>query len=231
MQKINYNIQILITLAILIVVTVFFEYSNVDILIQSHFYDFSSSKWLIDRNNSLLKLIFYDGIKKIIVAVFISILLSLLFFRKRELVQKYQKGLFIVLLAGILIPSTVGLLKKFTKVPCPRNISIFNAEHPYIKVFQKYPENFHIKKRIKCWPAGHVSGGFALLSLFFLFKNMRNRILSLIAVISVSWLMGTYKMLIGDHFISHTIITMIISWLIILIIVNLSEKISSFKRR
>jgi len=33
--------------------------------------------------------------------------------------------------------------------------------------------------------------------------------------------MGIYKMLIGYHFLSHTIISMIIAWLIILIIKKL----------
>ena len=32
--------------------------------------------------------------------------------------------------------------------------------------------------------------------------------------------MGTYKMLLGDHFLSHTIITMLMAWLTILIIVK-----------
>ena len=35
--------------------------------------------------------------------------------------------------------------------------------------------------------------------------------------------MGTYKMLLGDHFLSHTIITMILAWIIILTIVKLTQ--------
>ena len=34
----------------------------------------------------------------------------------------------------------------------------------------------------------------------------------------IGWSMGTYKMLIGDHFLSHTVITMILAWLLILVI-------------
>ncbi|KAB7881964.1 PAP2 family protein, partial [Poseidonibacter ostreae] len=43
-------------------------------------------------------------------------------------------------------------------------------------------------------------------------------IYALIFALSVGWSMGTYKMLIGDHFLSHTIITMLIAWLLVLII-------------
>jgi membrane-associated PAP2 superfamily phosphatase len=35
---------------------------------------------------------------------------------------------------------------------------------------------------------------------------------------ALAWSMGTYKMLIGDHFLSHTIVTMLLSWLIILMV-------------
>ncbi len=40
--------------------------------------------------------------------------------------------------------------------------------------------------------------------------------------------MGLYKMFVGDHFLSHTIITMVLSWLIILLIVKLTEKFERY---
>jgi membrane-associated PAP2 superfamily phosphatase len=66
--------------------------------------------------------------------------------------------------------------------------------------------------------AGHASGGFALLSLFFLFKTARKSIGVVLFALTIGWSMGLYKMAIGDHFLSHTIITMLIAWLIILIV-------------
>ncbi|SFV54930.1 PAP2 family protein [hydrothermal vent metagenome] len=37
----------------------------------------------------------------------------------------------------------------------------------------------------------------------------------------IGWSMGLYKMMIGDHFLSHTLITMVLAWLIILIIAKI----------
>ena len=88
-------------------------------------------------------------------------------------------------------------------------------------VWESYPEKYKNMKRIACWPAGHASGGFALLSLFFLFKNRRNKIIALITALIIGWSMRIYKMAIGDHFLSHTLITMILAWFIILIIVKI----------
>jgi membrane-associated PAP2 superfamily phosphatase len=70
-------------------------------------------------------------------------------------------------------------------------------------------------KRQRCFPAAHASGGFALLSLYFLFKKRRNRRLALGFALTLGWLMGGYKMVVGDHFISHTLITMELAWLLI----------------
>jgi membrane-associated PAP2 superfamily phosphatase len=75
----------------------------------------------------------------------------------------------------------------------------------------------HLEKQ-KCWPAGHASGGFALLSLIFLFHSRKNKIIAGSIAMVIGWSMGSYKMLIGDHFLSHTTITMILAWLLILLI-------------
>ncbi|KAB7890023.1 PAP2 family protein, partial [Poseidonibacter ostreae] len=47
--------------------------------------------------------------------------------------------------------------------------------------------------------------------------------------LTVGWSMGTYKMLIGDHFLSHTIITMLIAWLLVLIIYKIINSIEKEK--
>lgn len=108
-----------------------------------------------------------------------------------------------------------------TNTPCPCNIEHFNGPYPNIKVFEAYPKEFVQQSKAKCWPAGHASGGFALMALFFLFKTHSNQKKALILGLSMGWAMGIYKMLIGDHFLSHTIITMLIAWIIILMITKL----------
>ena len=69
------------------------------------------------------------------------------------------------------------------------------------------------------------------MSLFFLFKKRKYQIRALIFALAIGWSMGIYKMLIGDHFLSHTIITMLIAWLIILIINNVVNLIYKNKEK
>ena len=216
----NLNNHILITAFLLIAVIALFQFSNLDIFVQNFFYNFETKNWIIDKDEPILKFFFYDGIKNLLILFAVAILFSLIFLRKRKFVQEYKKGLIIVLLAAILVPSIVGSLKAISNTPCPCNIVHFNGTYPEIKAFDSYPKDFIQTSKAKCWPAGHASGGFALMALFFLFKTAKNQKRALIAALIVGWSMGTYKMLLGDHFLSHTIITMLMAWLIILIIVK-----------
>lgn len=211
----------MITTIILAISMVLFEVSNIDIMIQDWFYNFNLNQWIVDRDNQILKFIFYDGIKKALIIFAVTVLMMLIFGKKNKLVQDYKTGLLIIVFSAIFVPTVIGGLKAITNTPCPKNINHFNGCYPYVKVFDPYPSTFHQKEKVECFPAGHASGGFALLSLFFLFKSKKNRLIALLFAIITGWSMGIYKMLIGDHFFSHTFITMILAWLIILIITKL----------
>ena len=224
MTQKSINFQIIITAILLIVVISLFELTNLDIFIQNYFYNFDTSKWILNKNEPILKFLLYDGLKKALILFAVSILFILIFLRKNERIKKYKKGLIIVLLSAIIIPITIGSLKAVSNTPCPKNIDFFGGNYPNIKVFESYPSNFVQEKKAKCWPAGHASGGFALLSLFFLFKKRKNKILIVSFSFVLAWSMGLYKMLIGDHFLSHTIITMLIAWIEILIIAKIIYK-------
>lgn len=210
--------QIVITSIILLCSIILFEFSNIDLWLQDTFYNFELKQWVLDRDYRITKFIFYDGIKKVLVLFILVMLSGLLFFRKSQLIQANKQGLVIVCLSALMVPLVIGALQVITNTPCPRDITHYGGRYPYVTVLEKYPQSFKQTEKMKCYPAGHASGGFALLALFFLFKNRKKRIIALSFAMVVGWSMGAYKMLIGDHFLSHTIVTMLLAWLIILII-------------
>lgn len=221
------NKQILFTSLTLILIIILFDLTNIDISVQEYFYNFDRSSWILNAQETIPKFLFYNGIKKLLIFFAFIILFCLVFFKRKKLITEYSKGLYIVLLSAIAVPLVVGFLKAETNMPCPKNMEYFNGNYPDVKLFQSYPKEFIEEKKIKCWPAGHASAGFALFSLFFLFKKRINQIYAFSFAFTIGWSMGIYKMLIGDHFLSHTIITMLIAWLIVLIvnkIVNLIHK-------
>ncbi|PIP81089.1 MAG: phosphoesterase [Gammaproteobacteria bacterium CG22_combo_CG10-13_8_21_14_all_40_8] len=207
----------------LIGVILLFELTSLDLYFQDFFYNFQTHQWVIDRNERISKLFFYTGVKKLFIFLLLCLVLSLIFLRKNPVILKYRQGLILVCLSAVVIPLFIGGLKSITNVPCPRDIEHYQGTYPYVRLLDKYPANFHQTKNIKCYPAGHASGAFALLSLYFLFKTTRNRRISLGIVMGLAWSMGNYKMLIGDHFFSHTWVTMNLSWIIILLLKRILE--------
>lgn len=212
------NKQIFLTFLVLFFSILFFELSNVNFYIQDMFYEQQTHTWILQRSQEPYKFIFYDGIKTLLILVALSFLIAIIFFRKNATVQAYKRGIYIVVFSAVLVSALVGELKKQTNMPCPKNEIHYGGEYPSTKVWQSYPKSFVQTDKIRCWPAGHASGGFALMSLFFLFKTKRNKNLALVSVITIAWSMGLYKMLIGDHFLGHTVVTMILAWLIILLV-------------
>lgn len=219
-----------ITVTTLAVVIVFFGLSSTDLYLQDQFFNFQTHKWILDENLQPYRFIFYDGIKRLLLIIG-AIFIGVYFYASlKGKLKSYQKGLLIVVLSSILVPVVVGGLKQTTNMPCPHAEIRYNGEMPRTAVWECYTPEYANKKQRECWPAGHASAGFALLSLYFLFHSRKNKIFALGGAMIVGWSMGIYKMLVGDHFFSHTLITMILAWLLILIIVKFVNKLSHFKQ-
>lgn len=225
------NKQISITLAILIAVIVFFGLNDVDTYIQDYFYDMQTQSWMLDKKLQPYKFLFYDGLKKTIILFGVGLLFFYLYAKKKGKFKEYHRGLLIVVISSILVPMVVGGLKKTTNMPCPHAETRYGGNIDRIPVWEQYTDENRPSDHKECWPAGHASGGFALLSLYFLFKRRRNKRIVLATGLTVGWTMGVYKMMVGDHFLSHTMITMILAWLLILMTVKFVDKISYNKER
>lgn len=216
--------NIVITAVVLMLAVLFFGLSGTDIWVQSHFYNPITHRWIVDDQNTILSFIFYDGIKRLLIMIAVILLVITIVIWKRPFFASYKRGMVIVLLSSILIPIVVGSLKALTNMPCPKHIETFGGTYPHTCVWEQYnQQECHLEKQ-KCWPAGHASGGFALLSLIFLMHRRRNKMIAGSMAMMIGWSMGSYKMLIGDHFLSHTVITMIVAWLLILMIARISRR-------
>lgn len=212
------NKSIIVTLILLVLSVVFLGISNVDSVVQDLLYNMQTQQWILSKSDQPYHFIFYKSIKILLILISILLLVSLLFFRKIKIVIQYKKGLMIVLFSLIFVTTISVEIKKHSNMPCPKHQIHYGGKYPDTVVWESYPKPYDSFEKTKCWPAGHASAGFALLSLFFLFKRKRNKYIGLIVGLSLGWSMGIYKMLIGDHYFSHTFISMLLAWFIILII-------------
>ena len=82
---------ILVLLAALMGSSLLFEFSSLDIQLQNLFYQHETGQWLLNRDNTTLKLLLYDGVKVLYLLFIIVLMITLLFFRKTAPQRKSQK--------------------------------------------------------------------------------------------------------------------------------------------
>lgn len=217
--------HLLLLFCALIATILFFETTSADVVVQRWLFDAEIDSWIIDRDQPWLRFIFYDGVKKLYfgIVIIFSVLIfspSLARFGLPVACAKSfdQQTLKVILASLILIPLFVNGLKAVTNVPCPKDLALFGGNYPHITLFRGYPPEFLQQGPIRCYPAGHASGGFALMALSLLGKTRRAQTTIASAACVLGWVVGLYKMGIGDHFLGHTAVTMLIAMIVILLV-------------
>ncbi|WP_226648501.1 phosphatase PAP2 family protein [Microbulbifer variabilis] len=207
--------QVFATATFLVMVIVIFDFTNIDLWLQSHLYQYNTESWLLNKHHKIQRQFFYDGPKQVLTYLVKIIPLMLVVFWRSKWIEPYRYGLIVVLVSIVLTVAIVGGLKTLTNIPCPKDLSLFGGDYPYITFLHRVSIAEDLQ-HVRCFPAGHASGGFAMLSLFFLFRQRRNQWIGFALGMSLGWIFGIYKMLIGDHFLSHTLVSMCIAWLVTL---------------
>lgn len=202
---------------LLVAVVALFEFTPLDLRLQDHFYDFDSHRWIVDARNPAGRVWFYTGPKAVIIALGATLLvLALGPGRWRERARLDRRDLLVAVLVLGTGPALVGLGKNVTNVFCPSEIRRYGGSAPYVALCSPYPEDDRPASRGHCFPAGHASGGFALLGLAWLRRTRRAWWGGLALGLGVGWAMGLYQMLKGAHYLSHTLVTMLLTWIVVL---------------
>lgn len=207
-----------ITLGLLAGVLALFEFTNLDLWLQDHCFDFETRRWLVDEKAPLGRLVFYNGPKAL---VWVIALTTLTFAagpaRWRERLQLDRRGLWLGVLVIATVPALAGLGKKYTNTFCPSEIRRYGGDTAYVKLCEPFPADDRPARRGGCFPAGHASGGFALLGLLLVRATRRWRNTVIALSLGLGWWMGGYQMLKGAHYLSHTLATMLVAWLVVLL--------------
>lgn len=205
--------------AVLLLVGTFvlFECTGIDLWVQDRCYDFAHHAWVVDAKAALPRAVFYTGPKVAIVTLGVLTLAAACFRARLGLpAGPSRRDLLVVVLTLAIAPSLVALGKATTNVHCPYQVIRYGGDVPYVKVWEHYPEGAKPARRGRGFPAGHASGGFALMALAGLARGRRGRIAGFLAGQTVGWTMGIYQILKGAHYLSHTVFTAIFCWVVFL---------------
>ncbi|HHI69425.1 MAG TPA: phosphatase PAP2 family protein [Rhodobacteraceae bacterium] len=211
--RINRKRHVLISVILLFVVIFGLENTGIDLLVQKMF--FRDGAWLIDYSQPVIRFLFYDAPKRILViGTAVILLLWLLSWVVKPLARFRERKYIYIVLCMLLVPAVVGLGKKETHVHCPYQLQEFGGDVPYVTLFEANKVDYPGR----CFPAGHASGGFALLLFVMLARTRRQQLAAVATAMALGWAMGGYQMLNGRHFLSHTLTTILLAWIIILLV-------------
>jgi membrane-associated PAP2 superfamily phosphatase len=124
-----------------------------------------------------------------------------------------RRPLAYLLLATLLSIALVGFIKSWSNMDCPWDLVRYGGDRPYVGFFELRPVGLD---RGRCFPAGHASGGYAWLALYFFFGIVRPRWrwAGLACGAGLGIVFGVSQQIRGAHFLSHDISAAAICWLV-----------------
>lgn len=157
----------------------------------------------------------HSGLKMLVIAVGLAAFFAWLasFF---ELGLRLERRRFGWIWGAIALASVaVSLLKQGSIHHCPWDIADYGGYAPHLALFDALPAGI---KAGRCFPAGHASGGFALMALYFGLRDDQPRLarFTLAGALALGWIMGWAQTMRGAHFLSHTLWSAWVVWLVLL---------------
>ena len=180
---------------------------SVDFWFQSFFWN--GKQWLIPHDNIIGKILAYDGPKALIILFAVYLLIIILLPKLAPRWMNRRQAIYVfVSLALISVTSTQ--LRTITHMATPMELTNYGGTFPHFLLFQSKPDGYPCHG----FPAGHASGGLALICLYWAWFNQPYRKLGLWIGLGLGGLMGLYQIARGEHMLSHTLATLGIAWLL-----------------
>ena len=184
--------------------------------------DFTVAHWMyqpgegfIGRDSWFLETVLHDRAKQVLIGFAICVLTALVASNWVGRLRPWRRSLGYLMLAFTLSVGIVPALKRITEVHCPWSLSNFGGNEQYSSLLSPRPATTNPGR---CWPAGHATGGFSLLALFFALRDYWPRLarVALLFAVTLGIVFAMGRMLQGAHFLSHNFWTVLLDWLICL---------------
>ena len=149
--------------------------------------------------------------REISIAAWLIVLAAWLVARFRSSAQHLRRPLLYLLVAVALSTLLVSWTKSWSNVDCPWDLARYGGTRTYFGLFEAKSAGL---ARGVCFPAGHASGGYAWMALYFFLWMVRPqwRWWGLAVGVGAGLLFGVAQQLRGAHFLSHDIAAAAICW-------------------
>lgn len=187
-----------------------------DLAVSKIYYDGHHWPW---RGNQSIEAFLHLGPKLIAISVALFGLVMLAFDgygrlgkRPRRVLDKSVRFRLLYVLGSMLIcVTTVWFLKKMTGVACPWDLAIFGASETL-----RDPSWQWTFLSGNCWPSGAAGSTFCVLGLYFAIRDYQPKWapVLLAAIVAFGLAVGYGRIMVGSHFVSHVLGSLVVDWLI-----------------
>jgi len=185
------------------------EHSGFDLWLADRWYALEDGSWAWRNHWITAEVIHHDG--KMLLYVFGSLLIGAfvaLHWSDRFKPLRWPVGYAVTCM--IVLPALIASLKRLSAVPCPWDLSRYGGAAPYLHTFDY---SLGPSAAGHCFPAGHASGGFALIALYFaMLPYVRRPAMMLIPGLVVGTVFALGQQARGAHFVSHDLWTLSLCW-------------------
>lgn len=134
-----------------------------------------------------------------------------------RMLKPYQSALLWVFVGMLVSTTTVAILKHYNQHGCPWDLVMYGGDLPFFELFSNPLLGVEAGR---CFPAGHPSGGFALLAFYFAFIHSSPRFANCMLWLALftGLLMGLAQIMRGAHFLSHVLWSGWVVWVSLLVL-------------
>jgi membrane-associated PAP2 superfamily phosphatase len=228
----NDDIKILFGLMLGAIFLIWVYPTELDLKLSNLYFDKAANSFTL-KHQYFLDVVMHDMLKQCMRIIALgSLLLALLATIKQQAGQSiivfiktlFSHPLFFVFVGMFAANSAVGILKHLSVHGCPSNLLIYGGKLPLLQLFSELPFGVNAGH---CFPGAHASGGFALVSFYFAFKNSKPKFAGAMLVISLvlGFTMGWVQIMRGEHFLSHNLWSAWVVWLVVFVLFSIKKVI------
>ena len=207
----DFRLFILFPTAAFALANVLLILSQGDLLLGDLLFTWQGGAWRL-KDAWLTNDIIHDQGRNLVAVGLIALLCAIALSHVAVSVRPYRKGLYYVLVSALITVAIVNLIKEYSALDCPWDLVRYGGEKTFINLFDPRIPG---QSAGGCFPAGHASGAYCWLGLFFLARHFKPqwRFKVLGGVLMLGVIFGVAQQLRGAHFISHDLWTLYISWM------------------
>lgn len=153
----------------------------------------------------------HEGMKVAVIVLGVVALGMLVGGGRWPAVRPWRRPLLLVVVCVAVVPALVGWLKSISPRHCPWDLALFGGTEPWAGLWDPLPAG---SQPGKCFPSGHASGGFSLLSCWLALKPSRPALARAVLGVALAYggAMGLARCAMGAHFPSHVVGSLLVAW-------------------